>query len=739
MMTLGIAWNPVIGIAEAVLAGFAFFIGGVWLSWLGSGGARIGIRTLLVGLRAVALGLLVLVWLNPGNWEQDPTQNRREWMLLLDRSGSMSVEQDPDQSRWNAAGKLAEELRGKIAASEPTQLRTFSEQLEEEVASFTSLSPNGAGTDLGRTLNTVLDQSLPPAGVIVFSDGRQTGPAKADEIGRRARGRGTPIHVVPMGTTWGDRDLILTVMQRRVNAFKGQPAKITATLENRGLGAIKAVVTLTSPNGKEVARKDVLLDDKAPGNRTTVAFQVEASEIAEGDYVLQALPWAGEQIPTNNRASVRVDILKSKTRVLLLEGSPYWDSKFLAQLLRQQGAVDILTVHRLNEERYFRVEAAGAEPLQSPDSVFPRTAEELRRYDLIVFGKGADGFLDAARVAAVQGFVRDQGGAVLFARGKPYRGRFAPLESLESVEWGEAIGAGVRFTPVMDASAGLFGAALPGVNERIWSALPPLEDARGIAKLKPFARILAEGTIDNRQTKVPLLIARRYGRGMVATVNADGLWRWDFNADAVEHTSVYQDFWVQLMQWCATYSDFRPGQDYAVRLRESSMSPGQSVRAVIAYRGSGMPEPKPSLRVSKGGKPVSVATATALPVSEGSREWASIVTIPEPGAYDITVIDEGRPGKEEGEARLAVTAPPVEADDYRPDREFLATLARESGGKVWAPNEISGLGTEITARAEMPSLAKAEWIPLWPKWWIAVLVVLTFGSEWWMRRREGLW
>jgi hypothetical protein len=67
--------------------------------------------------------------------------------------------------------------------------------------------------------------------------------------------------------------------------------------------------------------------------------------------------------------------------VLLLEGAPYWDSKFLAQLLRQQTAVDILTVHRLNEERYFRVEAAGAEPLLSPDTIFPADAEALARYD----------------------------------------------------------------------------------------------------------------------------------------------------------------------------------------------------------------------------------------------------------------------------------------------------------------------------------------------------------------------
>ena len=70
---------------------------------------------------------------------------------------------------------------------------------------------------------------------------------------------------------------------------------------------------------------------------------------------------------------------------------------------------------------------------------------------------------------------------------------------------------------------------------------------------------------------------RRFGRGTVATVNADGLWRWDFRPEVREQGAVYQQFWVQLMSWCATWSEFRPGEDYAVRLRGGVGEPGRNV------------------------------------------------------------------------------------------------------------------------------------------------------------------
>ena len=733
---LAITWNPAFRLPEAVTLALVFLVAGVWLALRGASDARGGVRGALVSLRSLGLLLLALLWLNPGRWLEENLDAKRDWLVLLDRSASMRAEHSGKKSRWELATQAAQKLRKASGDQGAVRVRTFAAQLEDETPDSAQLAADGAATDIGRAVSAALDQRATPlAGLIVLSDGRATASAKLDEIARRARGRGVPIHAVPITGEWGTRDLSLTALPRQITAFKGQPVKFSAVLENRGLGAIQPSVALIGLDGKEIARKDATLAD---GQRAVVNFEIPSAPDAGGDYALRTDPWPGEHLPANNSDNVHVNVLASKTRVLLLEGAPYWDSKFLAQLLRQQTAVEILTVHRLNEERYFRVESTGAEPLQSPDSVFPKTAEELARYDLIVFGKGADGFLDPARAAALQGFVRDQGGAVLFARGKPYSGRFALLESIEPVEWGEAFPGAAKFTPLADAGAGLFGGALPAADDRVWAALSPLADVNGVARLRPFARVLAEGTVEGKQTRVPLLIVRRYGRGMVAAVNADGLWRWDFRPEMREQGAVYQQFWVQLMQWCATYSEFRPGQDYAVRLRDAAAEPGQAVRAVVAWRGPASPEPKPVLKFTRNGQPFGDAAATALPATDGGREWAAVIAPTEPGRYEIRVADPSRPGKLEGEATLNVTAPPSEADDLRPDPESLATLARESGGQVWALADLEKLAAQLWQRDSAIVHGKPRWEALWPKWWIAALVTLAFGAEWWIRRREGL-
>lgn len=731
-----ITLNPALGLPEASALALVFVVAGAWLALRSSDGARSRIRTLLVLLRIAGIIALAVLWLNPGRWRENANDTKRDWIVLLDRSRSMENPLNEKKSRWQVAAEAAERLAKGAAEYGGVRILTFSTQIEEEVTDSAQVAPSGADTDIAAAVTGALNQkSTALAGIVVISDGRATTRVKLEEVAHRAHGCGIAIHTVPVGDAGGVRDLALTALPRQITVFKGQPVKISAVLENRGLGPVKPSVALIGPDGKELASKDTTLAD---GQRASVMFELNDVPAEGAAYTLRTAPWPGEHLPANNTDMVRVKVLGSKTRVLLLEGAPYWDSKFLAQLLRQQGAVDILTVHRLNEERYFRVEAKGTEPLLSPDTVFPPNARELSRYDLIVFGKGADGFLDAARIAALQGFVRDQGGSVLFARGKPYSGRFPALENLEPVEWGEPAASAMKFTPIADASAGLFGAALPAADDLVWPTLPPLEDINSVTKLKPFARVLADAVPEGRATKTPLLVVRRYGRGMVAAVNADGLWRWDFRPEVREQGALYQHFWVQLMQWCATYSDFRPGEDYAVRLRDAATEPGQPVRAVVAWRGPAKPDPRPVVKITRNGQPYGDAVAAALPAADGGREWAAVFTPGEPGRYDLRVADAANDKILQGEAALNVLAPPKEDDDLRPDAVSLSTLAHCSGGEVWKLEDLEKLAAKLRQRDMALVPEKPKWEPLWPSWWVAALVTLLFGAEWWLRRREGL-
>src|SRR5205085_5911849 len=104
--------------------------------------------------------------------------------------------------------------------------------------------------------------------------------------------------------------------------------------------------------GRVVGTKPVALSDRQPA---PVSFPVK--ETAEGSYryALAARPMPGEGSTSNNRSTILLQVLKSRARVLVLEGRPSWDAKFLIQALRSDPGIEIDAVFKLTNDKYFAV------------------------------------------------------------------------------------------------------------------------------------------------------------------------------------------------------------------------------------------------------------------------------------------------------------------------------------------------------------------------------------------------
>jgi uncharacterized membrane protein len=503
-------------------------------------------------------------------------------------------------------------------------------------------------------------------------------------------------------------------------------------VESKGLGLLRPTLTLTDAGGKEIASQTA---DLADGKPVLVTFEMPCPAESVRWTVGTAVQ-NGECRPGNNHASVSIRVLTSKTRVFLAEGAPYWDSKFLAQLLRQQKHMDVHSVHRLSDERYFRIDSGEAAPTETAQAIFPETLEELSRYDLVIFGKNIDAFLTPSRLDALRAYVRDQGGAVLFARGKPATADVAGLEPLEPVTWANSATADFRFTPNSEGeAAGLFGEALPGVNASVWNSLPTLKDGRGVLAVKPFTRILADGV---QGGKFPALLVRRYGQGVTGLFNGDGLWKWDFYPEARELGNMYEDFWIQLIQWMAAYSEFLPGQDFSVHLSSAQGDVGKPVSIAIAYRGT-LPAPAPVLRISREGSAPVEVTPASVPDPSGRPRWQASFSPPDSGIWQIALTDPRPQAPPTPEVELIVPAAPSEQDDLSPDPAFLAALAEVTGGKSISPTNFDTfLKDALHPSAPATLESGAVWKPAWNFAWIALILALFPATEWFLRRRQGL-
>ena len=740
-----ISFNPPTSLPHLVLLFVILAIGLGWLAWKSSARASRSAQVLVVVCRILLVGALLLLLLNPGRWIENREETKQYWSVLVDESLSMGT-QDPgeDQTRWDAAQAHLDTILDLTEERDDVEVLTFAEKLNpEEANNLSSRKPEGNNTDLASSSDTLLTMARGRSdqfrGAIVLTDGRQTREGSdLERVALRARSMESPFYFLPLGGEVKPVDLSVEPERRQFVAFAGQEASISAKVRSQGLGPTRPEITLTDASGKEWGKQQVELSAEG---ETEARFRFPAPEPGVHLLQLSTPEWPGERILANNEATVTVTVLDGTTKIFMAEGAPYWDSKFLAQMIRNQENMEIASVYRLAEERFFRVETGDERPSQETENIFPSTPEALAEYDLIVLGKGVEYFLDEKRLALLSEFVRDRGGSILFTRGKPYRANFEGIEFLEPVTWGEKIGEPLQLRPTRAGeAAGLFGDLLPGVDDPVWDTLPQLEDSHQCLEIKPFTEILLEGrwTLDGREQALPLLMSRRFGRGMTLTLNADGLWQWDFFPSEKGVEGQYEEFWSQLIQWAITFSEFLPGQDLSLHLDQSIVRPGELVRARIGYRGDSNAEspPQPGLALYRGTEllreiPASKPGAAAV-------RWEASITLNEPGSYRVAAIDQNDREKPGPSLPLTVLPPPSETEQLSADPDFLAAFAEVSGGRIISADEFPDIVSKLSTPKASVDREKAEWEPIWDQWYWFSIVLFIGGLEWFTRRRSGL-
>ncbi len=734
--------NPILPLDYLVLLLAAVCVAGVFLAWHSAAKAPRRLRLLLAALRLLALSGLGLLALNPGRWQAQAVDPKAAWALLIDRSLSMSTPDANGTTRWTEACRLA----GKAVATarkDSARIFTFAGELEAPVADparLGNLTPDGPDTDIPDSIFAALtafragDTRL--TGLLVLSDGRQVAATEPRKATLLARSRGSPIFTLALGGPVTNKDLSIAMERRQYVTFTGQKLKLMARVTNAGLGAVSPTVQLIDPAGKVVAEQKVVFT-----NDGVMPVQLEIAPPEHGYFQYRArLPaWGGDVREANNESVAGVAVLASKIRIFMAEGTPFWDSKFLTQLLRQQTNMDVTSVYRLSANRYFRVDTDASRVADASEPIFPDDAA-LAKYDLMIFGRGAEYFLTPDRIQGLKNFVGRQGGCVIFARGKPYSGSFPELEPLEPASWGEIIGQPFRLRPTQEGEyAGLFGELLPDRGNPVWTQLSPLRQAHRCQRLKAFTRVLAEGvgaaTDAGAAFSFPLVFSQRYGKGIVVVVNAEDLWQWFFFPALSTAGEIYQDFWIQLFTWAGTYSDFLPGRQYALRLGESLVYPDVPVRARIFRRAAAAETNAPSIRVLQGDRQVLELPAT--PAGDDGR-WDAIFSLKQPGMYRVELAGLDPTSVEGVYATLGIRAPPSEIDDFSADPAFLAKLAEASGGRSIGEQDLESAIHELDPATRPMNLEKAAWAPLWNRAWVLSLLLGLLGLEWLIRRRNGL-
>jgi hypothetical protein len=709
-------------------------------------------------LMSATVAFILALLLNP-TWAHQIESSRGKPLMtvLVDSSESMAT---PDAtggvSRFAAASATARDIAQSLGTEFDVHVETFDRSVKTiDPAALASLSPSGTATDLSGAIDSVVtEQRSAGNALVLLSDGIPTaggGAARVLQSARVARSLACPVFTRTFGGEVKSFDVSVELQSPQEMAIVGQKLPLTVRVTHSGITTGKTVVTLFL-DGKQVEARDVLLDPKSPSE---VHFLITQDKVGVYPYEVRVEPMPGQTSLQNISASYVLRVVDEPIRVLVLEGKPYWDSRFFIRTLAADPAVAVSAVIRISEGRLMQRtlthnrKNASDEPMTetwtiTADPTQPLSSlDKLRGYQIVVLGRDTEPFLDDAAVANLRTWIAQQGGALVCYRGSPTRQTNPDLEKLLPVQW--SAGSSARFhvalTPQgrdlnwleMDASAG-----------DPLAQLPTLAEGDDLVHLKPLAVVLANGTLPDG-SKAPAVVYHPYGVGRVVVVEGAGMWRWAFlPPEYQDQEKAYAALWQSMIRWLSTGANLTPGQSISLRADRVRFSTEESATATLLAREDSGQNRAPGVELSRddaatpSGTPSAARAYTARPIgSEAGVFRVDFGLLPE-GRYQAKV--QGAKA-DDPSSRIIFDVKQYDQEqidlEARPD--LMARIASDSGGSALssdnASTELESKFKDHEARTHPPVM---EYASAWDRWWLLLGALGLWGASWSIRRSGGL-
>ena len=771
MTSLGILWRPyfppmVVVACVAALLGLAIFV------CVRSFRFKPGTSVFTLLMRMVLITSIGLVLMGPSGMDR-PTASIDKPVLrvMIDTSASMQTVDVEGMSRFEFAAQrwLSDRQLYELRQDYEVELVGFDESvrmirdqvLRESVgASAASGVSNIADAVMWGVTNTMegdgtrhVDRSRAAPGgsaVLVMSDGRDSMDAPMHPVGQIAKRKRVPVYTVALGGPSMSRDVTVIATPQQPYLFAEEPGLILVRVMQSNAGR-SATVLHVSRDGEDQTFPIAFQ------GRDTVTVDVPIAHDKPGTYEYRV--WvdaiSGEAETANNEQPVFVDVTAKRLRVLILEGQPYWDTKFLAHALRRDSRIELTQVTQLSPGKHETIvtdaEAAGG---------VPESLEELAGFDVIILGRDIGRVLSLETASLLPRYVSDHGGRVVFARGRVYDPdsidgrRLAEVFSvLEPVVFGEEM---VRNQKIVLEPAGIgqpgFGVGAGSevyAGEDVDEWMPTLLSLPEVVREKAATRVLARAHragpgagagAGQEGASQPAIVTMPYGQGRVAAVLGDGLWTWGLSPRRRRvGGDTFERFWMDMVRWLALGSDYQPGKDVTVRLSRRGVAVGDPVSLDVVSR-TGFEGVEARVIVDVPGGDTFEPALDAVPGSTTRRR--AVLHPKVTGVYRVRVLDHGS-GETSGEPGQVIEAKfncydvDIERLYTSANRGALRTLSELSGGRSLDPTRPEALKTLLDKQREAAKTPATPYY-LWDRGWVLGLMLVWVGAEWLIRRAGGL-
>jgi hypothetical protein len=763
-----------------------------WYAWRrpeGIGQIRWG---LILVLMALGSATLLIVLLNPTWLERiPPPPEKPRLAILIDESASMATTDLADGgTRFQAATDVAEICAIQLAEEYDIEVGAFSKQLlAAQSHDLRHRHPEGLVTDLAGAISNGIDPGRRSGqSLFVLSDGNHNavgGIPRVLAAAAMARSREIPVFTKTFGSDAEIHDLALRPQNPQQLAFVGQSVPLTALVRRRGQ-APGTVSVILEHDGHEVSRQGIFI---AAGSEAEARFQVKQETRGVYRYEARVETFPGEASVVNNYGSFVLRVVDEPIQVLLVEGKPYWDAKFLARSLTSDPSIELNTIVRMTPTRFLQrsmqrtevaVPAGNASPrppenpgFEQPIDSIPAPAapldhstdvhapqgprggpitenwkivpdganvladsKRLAEYQVVVLGRDSDVFLSDEAIDNLRQWVASDSGALVCCRGMPTAKRDEKFEKLLPVQWQASPESRFRIALTergrdlhwFDSPQGGSGDALP--------SLPALATSSPGERPKPLANVLAAAS-GNATVDAPAVTYQPYGGGRVVVVEGAGMWRWAFLPPAyADYDGAYGTLWQSLLRWLVSGAGLLPGQDMSLRSDQVTFASGEAASATLLIRREAIQETIPSIELTGGEIPM---PRQIVPATSGDV----------PGVYrvDFGELPEGRYqariAGQSAEKSGATTVFDVrtfseEQLDKKARPDLMARIVAITGASDLTNSSAEEIVKAFKAHHEQSRHERIKRTMAWDRWWVLAGTFFLWTCAWIVRRNGGL-
>ena len=749
----------------AIVLGVIAAVAAVGLAAWGYRRERRWRRVGLIVLRMLAVGAALVLFFQPAFQLRWVERLPNHIALLVDRSRSMTVAEDP--SGPTRAQRAAEWVKKQAGALE--RLRrdrridffSFGEALEPQTESELAQPakpPEGDATKLREALAALRQRytGRDLGGVVVISDGIDNGrfaESHSDKGALDAEAReflksfDAPVHTVWVGKR-ELHDVAVSAVLADDFAFVRTAVKVEAVVRAHGYAGQTILVTLKR-DGDVVKQKPLTIDKDAGEWR--IPFEFTPDRVGKYVYEISTPVLPGEALATNNARAFVLKVIRDKIRVLLVCGKPSWDERFLRSMLKRDPNVDLISFFILRTPTDLPMAATTELSLIQ----FPTRElfeEELKSFDVIILQNfNYQPYFVAPYLPKIREYVETGGGLAMiggdlsFSSGQYGHSPLAdvlPVELLDDLLPPERLLSIEEFRPKL-TQAGRYhpitALSLDGrENVDRWNSLPMMEGLNLTLRARKEAQVLLEHPFlkGSDGQSMPMVAVSEVGKGRSMALLTDSAWRWGFwaahgpgpNGDG----RAFQKFWENAVRWLI--------QDPSQRLlhvQTDAAEYGRSAKVRIDVRLLGpdyQPQKKAPISLVVIGPGDEIALRKSGTTDDDGELHAELPA-PKPGAWRAVARAQagGRP-VEETEVFL-VRAEGRELEDVAARDDLLRAVADATGGRaISTGDDIDRLSF---LESESVRVGRRKDVEVWSGAWVFFVAVLFLSAEWAVRRRLG--